>query len=200
MEKDAFEDIFGNGSVNIKKISEFKSDVENFRRIDQAVRYTKTKDKEFRIKYLNIVKATKSEYDNKINLWIDSSSFFSYIIAIIAIADLLNELANFIKIEDFGLLVAGILLLIIPGVAFYLIKRAFDKDNKIIKNLVYLENQLESDIEVKNKGNNDEEIKNNEIKSKENNTEESNSAEIENGENNNSENKNYESNNEESGE
>lgn len=138
----AFEDIFGNGSVNIKKIKEFKSDVEGFRKIDQAVCYAKTKDREFRNKYLNRVKATKSEYDNKIKMCINNDSFFAYILAIIATTELIYKFTNSNIVENIGFwLVASALLFIIWGVLL-MFDRKFKKYNKIIKYLTYLEQQL----------------------------------------------------------
>ena len=145
LSKYAFEDIFGNGSVNIKKIKEFKSDLEGFRKIDQAVFYIKAKGRDFRIKYLNIVKSIKEEYDNKVKMCINEGSFFSYILAVVATTELIYKFTNSKIAKHIGFwLIALALLFIIWGVLL-MFERKFKKYNKIIKYLTYLEQQLGSD-------------------------------------------------------
>lgn len=174
MQKEAFEDIFGNGFINIKKISEFKSDVENFRRIDQAVRYAKTKDNEFRIKYLNMVEATRVYYEKDLEGNVSSASIFSYMAILISIATLSDTLTangknfkvegGFFKSEDKIYDITGtiiepgnldqcflkissfilILLILLVAAAFFLSLWRVSKNKQILKNLTYLEKQLES--------------------------------------------------------
>ena len=175
MLKEAFEDIFGNGSVNIKKISEFDSDEQNFRKIDRAASYLKMKDREHRLKYRNMVEATRVYYEKELQGDASSASIFSYmaiLISIVTLSDTLTQNGKEIKFEGgffkstnkiyditgtilepsnsdkCFLIVLSILLLVLISLAaitFFLSLWRVRKSKQIIKYLTYIEKQLEAD-------------------------------------------------------
>lgn len=174
----AFEDIFGSGSVDIKKIKEFKSEVEGFRKIDQAVFYIKAKGRDFRIKYLNIVKSIKFEHEKEFESLVSSGSPYAYmavLISIVTLADALSgkvgdiitnskgnilgpmgevyDVARTLKRQNLrisgslGVLAIVLILLVITvALYFYLNLKNTRSEKEILKYLIYLEKQLESDI------------------------------------------------------
>ncbi len=175
MLKEAFEDIFGNGSVNIKKISEFESDEQNFRKIDRAASYLKMKDREHRLKYRNMVEATRVYYEKELESDAPSASIFSYmaiLISIVTLSDTITENGKEVKVEGgffkstdkvyditgtiiepnnsdqclfIVLLLALIIMVLLVAITFFSSLWRVRKDKQILKYLTYLEKQLDSD-------------------------------------------------------
>lgn len=137
--------IFNKGCVNVEGFKKYNNEYDNFEIIDNAVKYITNSDNLDKEKHLNRVKATKAEYDNKVKMWINNGSFLTYILAVVATGDLVYKLTDSKIAEKIGFWIIAVVLLFIIWYVFLRLVRNFDKDNKILKYLAYLEKQLESD-------------------------------------------------------
>lgn len=140
----SYNTIFTNECVNIDGIKGGKSDYDNFVNIDKAVEYIKQSDNLDKENYLNRVKAVKKDYENDFKDSVSKGSPYAYIGLLLSFVNILDRMLSDEFELTFNILIVFACIIVLVILFFVNIKKK-NNDQKAVKYLTYLEQQLESD-------------------------------------------------------
>ena len=116
LNKESFEKIFNNNSIDINSLSKNKSENEMFDEIDSAVTYIKSKELEKKDTYLNRVKAIRTKYEYDFKQWVPATSYYAFVTILLTILTFTisaKAVMQYANERDKNIVLYGILSLII---------------------------------------------------------------------------------------